>query len=167
MKQDGNQYRALFKNQAGEVTSEAATLTVHSPPAITLEPSNATVLVGESAVFEATASGSPTPTQQWEVSTNGGSTWSTIEGATSNQLTIANTTTSQSGNEYRAAFTNVGGTTFSQAATLTVATNKFSAVAWGQKLVDFRASVAADAIRKAVAGLPRDRSANVQPTSGD
>ncbi len=101
---------------------------------VTLQPASTTVKVGESAGFEASGSGYPTPSVQWEISTNAGGSWTAIAGATSEQLTIANAQSSDSGHEYRAVFTNVAGKATSAAATLTVATNRFSAVAWGQNL---------------------------------
>ncbi len=128
------EYRAVFKNAAGEATSEAATLTVHAPPLVTEQPAGTTVEVGQSVTFEVAASGFPTPTVQWEVSSNGGATFSAVEGATSDQLTIADTKVSESGDEYRAVFTNVAGKATSGVATLTVATTHYSAVAWGQNL---------------------------------
>ena len=130
--QSGYEYQAVFTNEAGTATSNAATLTVLAPPAITDQPASTTVVAGETAVFEAAASGSPTPTVQWQVSTNGGITWSEIEGATSTQLSIPGAKESQSGNEYRAVFTNTAGTATTNAARLTVASTKFDAVAWGQ-----------------------------------
>jgi alpha-tubulin suppressor-like RCC1 family protein len=133
--QDGNRYRAVFTSPAGSVTSEAATLSVHAPPVVTQGPASMTVEQGEPAVFEATASGFPAPTEQWEISTDGGATWSVVPGATSSQLTIAETQLSESGHEYRATFTNVAGQATTGAATLTVATSNFSAVAWGQNLL--------------------------------
>ena len=128
------EYRAVFKNAAGEATSEAATLTVHAPPLVTEQPVGTTVEVGQNVTFEVAASGFPTPTVQWEVSSNGGATFSAVEGATSDQLTIADTKVSESGDEYRAVFTNVAGKATSGVATLTVATTHYSAVAWGQNL---------------------------------
>ena len=130
--QSGYEYRAVFTNEFGEATSNAATLTVVAPPAVTDQPASTTVLAGETAVFEAAASGEPTPTVQWEVSTNGGASWSLIEGATSTQLSIVGAKESQSGNEYRAVFTNTRGTATTNAARLTVANSKYDAVAWGQ-----------------------------------
>ena len=61
---------------------------------------------GETAVFSSTAAGKPAPTEQWELSTDGGSTWSPIEGATSTTLTVPETTLAESGWQYRAVFTN-------------------------------------------------------------
>ena len=132
--EDGYRYRAVFTSAAGSATSEAATLTVHSPPVITAQPASTTVKTGENATFEATASGFPEPTVQWEVSTDHGSTWSTVAEATADVLTIGATTTGENNNEYRATFTNPGGSTTTNAATLTVATSRYSAVAWGSNL---------------------------------
>jgi hypothetical protein len=86
------------------------------------------VTEGESASFEAAAEGVPTPTVQWQVSTNGGTSWSNVSGDTSDTLNISDATTSESGNQYRAVFTNVVEAVGSTAATLTV-TAKQSTVA--------------------------------------
>ncbi|HEV7586436.1 MAG TPA: IPT/TIG domain-containing protein [Solirubrobacteraceae bacterium] len=132
--EDGNEYRAAFTNAAGSATSQAATLTVHAPPVVTQDPTSTTVEAGEPAVFQAAASGFPAPTVQWEVSANGGSTWSAVAGATAPTLTIEKTVLAENGREFRAAFTNLAGKATSNFATLTVATNHYSAVAWGQNL---------------------------------
>lgn len=116
----GHLYRATFKNVAGSAVTEGATLTVRTPPAVTQQPAGTTVEEGQNAVFEAAASGSPAPSVQWEVSTNSGSTWVAVAGATSTKLTISAATTSQSGYEYRAVFANVAGAATTAAATLTV-----------------------------------------------
>ena len=92
-------------------------------PSVTLNPANQTAAYGDaSATFSATASGSPVPTVQWQVSTNSGGTFSNIGGATSTTLTINNPTVTMSGNQYRAVFTNscTPATATSSAATLTV-----------------------------------------------
>ncbi|MBA3807937.1 MAG: immunoglobulin domain-containing protein [Solirubrobacterales bacterium] len=134
MAQSGLEYRAVFHNAAGEATSAPATLTVHAPPVLTVQPQSTTVEVAQSVSFEAAATGTPEPALQWEISTNSGGTWSAIGGATANQLTIASAKVSESGDEYRAAFTNVSGKATSAAATLTVATFHYTAVGWGQNL---------------------------------
>jgi alpha-tubulin suppressor-like RCC1 family protein len=130
--EDGDEYRAVFENTAGKATSEAAKLTVHNPPKVTEQPQGVTVQPNQSATFEAAASGYPAPTVQWELSTNAGSTWSTLAGATSDQLTISGVAASENGDEYRAEFTSIAGTAYSEAATLTVAVHHYIAVAWGQ-----------------------------------
>ena len=132
--ESGEEFRAVFVNAAGEATSSAASLTVHAPPVVTEQPASTTVEVGQSAVFEASAAGFPTPTVQWEVSSDGGGTWSAVEGAVGDRLTIAAAAASESGEEFRAQFTNVSGKATSTVAILTVATNHYSAVAWGQNV---------------------------------
>jgi hypothetical protein len=130
--EDGEEYRAVFENTAGKATSEAATLTVHDPPTVTEQPQGVTVQAGQSATFESSASGYPRPTVQWELSTNAGAGWSVVAGATTDQLTLSGISASENGDEYRAAFSSVAGTAYSEAATLTVAVHHYIAVAWGQ-----------------------------------
>jgi alpha-tubulin suppressor-like RCC1 family protein len=129
--ENGYEYRAVFTNSAGSATSQAATLSVHAVPVVTQQPLGVTVEVGEDATFEATATGFPTPTGQWEISTDEGKTWTPVSGAMGAQLTIANAQAAENGHQYRDVFTNSVGKTASNAATLTVATSHFSALAWG------------------------------------
>jgi hypothetical protein len=123
------QYRAVFTNSSGPAaTSTAATLTVNpkEAPKITSNPVSKIVLVGEEATFAATASGFPAPTVQWQVSTNGGTTFAndtTDAGNTTGTLTVLGSKTSLSGRQYRAVFTNsTSPAATSTAATLTVTT---------------------------------------------
>jgi Immunoglobulin I-set domain len=118
--ESGDEYRAVFTNSAGKAETTTATLTVHAPPKVTKEPTSVDVVEGKEAMFEASASGVPTPTVQWELSINGGATWSVVGGATSDTLTVASANTSESGHEYRAVFTNSAGKAQTTAATLTV-----------------------------------------------
>jgi hypothetical protein len=123
--QSGYEYRATFFNSQGHATSAPATLTVNTPPVVTHSPTSVSVTAGKPATFGAAASGSPTPTVQWQVSTNGGSTWSddvSDSGATTGTLTIVSTNAGENGNEYRAVFTNAAGTKESSAASLEVRT---------------------------------------------
>ncbi len=109
----------MFTNACGTANSNAATLTTNSPPAVTTQPASQTACAGSIAIFTAAASGSPAPTVQWQVSTDGGATWANLAGATSGTLTF----TAQvplNGYQYRAVFTNTSGTATSNAATLTV-----------------------------------------------
>ncbi|MGD0404052.1 MAG: hypothetical protein ABSB66_12745 [Candidatus Acidiferrales bacterium] len=119
----GNKYQAVFTNAAGSATSTAATLTVNAAntaPVITTNPANVTVTAPATAMFTAAASGTPTPTVQWQVSTNGGGTFTNVSGATSTTLNITNTTNAMSGNKYHAVFTNTAGSATTTNATLTV-----------------------------------------------
>lgn len=87
-----------------------------------------TIVAGAIASFNASASGNPAPTYQWQVSTDGGIKWNNITnsalyiGATTSSLAIVSTTTSLSlnGNLYRYIATNSLGSATSNAATLTI-----------------------------------------------
>src|SRR5437867_790084 len=70
------------------------------PPTITLQPTNQTVTAGQTASFTAAATGSPTPTVQWQMSRDGGVTFSNISGATSTSLSFT-TALSQRGDKHR------------------------------------------------------------------
>jgi alpha-tubulin suppressor-like RCC1 family protein len=89
-------------------------------PSITTNPTNQSVSAGQDAKVSAAASGIPAPTVQWQVSTDGGSTFSPVSGATSDSLTISSVTLSENGYEYEAVFTNGSGTATTNPATLTV-----------------------------------------------
>jgi hypothetical protein len=118
--QNGYRYRAVFTNAAGSATTTAATLTVQYAPSVSTNPKNTTVNAGQNATFTAAASGNPAPTVQWQVSTDGGNTFSNISGATGTTLTVSATTASQNGSIYRAVFTNSVGSATTGNATLTV-----------------------------------------------
>src|SRR5204863_256929 len=86
---DGKEYRARFSNLCvANVASSAATLTLDSGPLVTLNPSSQTVCPGN-VTFSAAASGSPAPTVQWQVSTDGGPTRRSSDLATSPTLTFS------------------------------------------------------------------------------
>jgi hypothetical protein len=97
----------------------SATVTVDTPPVVTENPANQTAIAGSSVSFTAAASGLPAPSVQWQVSTNSGASFTNIASATSTTLTI-DPTTSQSGYQYRAVFSNGCGSVSTTAATLTV-----------------------------------------------
>ncbi len=120
--ENGDRYRAVFTNPAGTATTTAATLTVTAPttaPAVTTDPSSATVAAGTTASFEAAAAGSPTPTVVWEVSSNSGATFTPVAGADATTYSFT-ATTGENGDRYEAVFTNPAGTATTTAATLTV-----------------------------------------------
>src|ERR1035437_9054840 len=93
-----------------------------SAPVVTLSPTSQVVETGNTATFNASASGSPTPSVQWNGSSNGGSSGSAISGATSTSYAVTSTQF-VNGYEYEAVFTNSGGTATSGAAQLTFLTN--------------------------------------------
>jgi alpha-tubulin suppressor-like RCC1 family protein len=130
--ESGDLYRAVFTNEAGHATSNEVSLTVTDAAAITEQPSGTTVEVGDDAAFEAMASGFPAPTVQWELSSDGGASWSAISGATADRLTLEDVQASQDGDEYRAVFTNTGGSAASEAVMLTVASTHYRVFGWGE-----------------------------------
>jgi plastocyanin len=95
--QNGYQYRAVFTNKAGSATTTAATLTVQYAPTVTKNPRSVTVTAGQSVTFTTAATGNPTVTVQWQVSTDGGNTFTNIAGATGTSYTIVTTTKMQNG----------------------------------------------------------------------
>jgi hypothetical protein len=116
---NGNQYKAAFTNSVSTATTTAATLTINLAPIITTSPANVTVIAGAIATFIAAATGAPTPTVQWQVSTNGGTTFTNLGGATSSTLTFA-PTAALNGNQYKAVFTNSVNSATTATATLVV-----------------------------------------------
>jgi Tol biopolymer transport system component len=94
-------------------------ITTQFAPAVTTSPSSLTITPGQTASFTAAATGTPSPTIQWQVSTDGGVTFSNITGATSTTLTFT-ASLSQNGNLFQAVFTNSVGSATSSAAQLTV-----------------------------------------------
>jgi hypothetical protein len=119
--QNGDEFRALFKNPVGQAFTTAATLTVDFAPAVTTQPVSQTVDTGSSVTLTAAASGSPTPTIAWEVSTDHGLTYTVIPGATADTYTFTASSTPSSA-LYRAQFTNTLGTATSRAASVTAGT---------------------------------------------
>jgi pimeloyl-ACP methyl ester carboxylesterase len=103
--------QAVVVTQAGIPASVA--------PAVTLQPTNETVTVDSLATFSVGASGTPNPTVQWQVSANGGATFTNVNGATNTTLSFA-AHASQNNNQYRAEFDNSAGSATSKAATLRV-----------------------------------------------
>jgi subtilisin-like proprotein convertase family protein len=96
------------------------TVTVHTPITFTSQPQNRTACQGSTVTFTAAATGT-IQTTQWQVSTNGGGTWTDIAGATTTTLTLTNVQPSQNGYRYRLALGSAGcGIVFSTAAILTV-----------------------------------------------
>ncbi|MEO8255726.1 MAG: hypothetical protein ABI868_00115 [Acidobacteriota bacterium] len=95
-------------------------------PAMTTEPTNQAVRGGQDARFTVAANGTPAPTYQWQLSTDGGSSWlnlsnDAIHGSVSTPtLTISGAPIGLNGYRYRAVATNSAGAADSSAAILTV-----------------------------------------------
>jgi hypothetical protein len=96
----------------------SATVTLNSPLLVTVNPVSQTAASG-TVTFTAAATGDPAPTVQWQVSTDGGASFTNIPSATSTTLSVT-ITPRVSGDEFRAVFTNKCGTATTSAALLTV-----------------------------------------------
>lgn len=98
-----------------------------SAPTVTTSPTNQSAVEGATATFTAAFGGFPTPTYQWQLSTNSGGSWANVTtgtGGTTTSYTTAATTISggsaNNGDQYRCVATNASGTATSAVATLTV-----------------------------------------------
>jgi len=111
---------AALTTARGTVKTGAVTLTVDAPPTVTSGPMDQPVPAGQTAMFMAIANGSPKLGVQWQVSSDDGSTWTAIKGATKTTLILKKVGSVLDGTKYRAFFTNAAGQAYSGAATLTV-----------------------------------------------
>lgn len=116
-------YRCIVSGTcAPALTSNAVILTVVSPVAITAQPTDAALCSGSNTSFTVTTTSSQPVSYQWQVSTNGGGTWTDIAGATTATLALNNVTTASNGFQYRVRVWNAACSTpaNSAVATLTV-----------------------------------------------
>jgi gliding motility-associated-like protein len=109
---DAASYAVVITGTCGNLTSNAATLTVNTAPAITGQPANLTLCAGTSATFTVTATGTGL-TYQWRK--NGAN----IAGATGASYTINNITIADAAN-YDVVITGTCATVTSNMASLTV-----------------------------------------------
>jgi len=105
-------------NPAG-ASGQQITMTIDAAPQVTTQPSAQTVTAGQPVTFTAAASGYPAPAIQWQSSSDGGSTWSNVPGATAASLSFT-ATAADNGSSYRAVFTSAAGSATTAAAALTV-----------------------------------------------
>lgn len=99
---NNNQYRVNVVNGCpSSLTSSISTLTVSMERTFLVNPSPLTTCAGADITFAVTASG-PSPSYQWQISTNGGTTFTNIAGQSSDKLNLVAVTASMSSNQYRA-----------------------------------------------------------------
>ena len=101
---DGLLVRAVATGATGPVSSAVATLTVHTPPAFTAQPSDVTADAGDDATFTVAVTGAPTPVVRWQVRAPGGA-WTDLPGGASGTLTVP-VTPAADGSSYRALASN-------------------------------------------------------------
>ena len=133
--QNNLRYRAIASNAAcNPGTSTAATLTVNTFPVITTQPASATICAAAAQTFSVTATtGVGTLTYQWQLSTDGGSSWSNIAGATTNSFAQPSVPVGQNGYRFRVVVTAGCGSVNSNAAVLTV--NSYPVVSFSPQAV--------------------------------
>ncbi|WP_333820871.1 hypothetical protein, partial [Ohtaekwangia sp.] len=128
---NGNQYRVIVSGTCTpSVTSNPATLTVQEYPEITGQPSNSIICENTSTSFTVNPGVTTSPTYQWQVSTNGGSSFSDVSnggvysGATTATLSLTNAPLTYNGYLYKVIVDGTCGTPVtSNAALLTVHAN--------------------------------------------
>ncbi len=104
--ENGNMYQCVVTGTCSPVvTSAAKTLTVNTSPVIAMEASDSTICEGNDASFSISATGTGL-TYQWEVSTNGGGSYTSAKGGiysneTTATLTITGATAAENGNMYQ------------------------------------------------------------------
>lgn len=107
-------------NSLGVVTSATGYSTPNAdyllaaPITITSQPSNKTFCEFQSATFSVVTSSTPTTSYQWEISTNGGATWTALAnntnyaGVATTTLTINSVAPSMTGYQYRVSLNRIG-----------------------------------------------------------
>jgi hypothetical protein len=158
----GNQYRVIVSlvGSAGDITSNAATLTVNARPtlAIVSQPQDQTRYQPDTANFTITANASDASviTYQWEKSDDSGTTWTPLAGETTNSYTTpATVTANDNGDQYRVVISHPAATNSpitSNVATLTVLTPVITFTLQPQSI-------------STTAGVPVTFSANASVTS--
>ncbi len=103
---NGYKYRVIVNNGCpSTIASTPATLTINSGIAIANQPQSATVCAGSNVIFNVTATGNA-PVYQWQVSTNGGTTFADITGANAASLSLNAVSGSMNNNMYRVIVSN-------------------------------------------------------------
>jgi sulfatase modifying factor 1 len=125
---DGMVFRVRASVDDQVVFSAPATLSVASPiaPSILASPLSRTVEEAGAALFTVSAEGFPSPSIQWQVSSDGGATYADLSegvpyaGVDTNTLTVAPVSLGMTGHRFRARAENSAGTVHSGSALLTV-----------------------------------------------
>lgn len=120
---DGARLRVLVTSVDGAVTLTSSAATLHvtaapAPPAITLAPTDLSLVEGQGGSMSVTASGSSL-SYQWQASSDG-STFADIAGATSATLVLETVVVADDGKRFRVVITNAQGVVTSPAARLAV-----------------------------------------------
>jgi parallel beta-helix repeat protein len=112
----GSTYAVVVSDGAGSATSNSASLVVSDPlpPALSGQPQNQTVQVGQAASFSVSATGTGTLTYQWQKNSVN------IDGAVGSSYTTPAATAADSGSTYAAVVSDSAGSVTSSTAVLSV-----------------------------------------------
>ena len=102
---DGQKLRCELSYTAADgncrsIYTDVLSLTVVKAPSFSKQPESKTIKTGESAVFEAAASGANSLSYRWQYSDDG-KAWTDIEGETSTSYTVSEAADSLNGRQYR------------------------------------------------------------------
>ncbi len=126
---DAASYDVIVSNASGSVTSRTAKLvTLINPvaPVFETQPESSATSSSGAVSFSVVASGTPTPTYQWQRLPAGASTWATLAntttyaGVTTATLVLRATTNAMNGDRFRCIATNSAGNKTSNEAVLTI-----------------------------------------------
>jgi hypothetical protein len=118
---NNNLFRCTATNSSATATSNPALLTVNSAIGAISSPLNQKVSAGLPATFSITfTSTGGASTYQWQKSTDDGTTWADVTGATGLSYTKSTTVVSDDESKFRCVVTNTAGTAASGAGLLTV-----------------------------------------------
>jgi uncharacterized repeat protein (TIGR03803 family)/predicted outer membrane repeat protein len=116
--------RGFARSIGGFTDIGAVEQSVLNGPIVQTNPVSAIITAGQNTSFTATASGSPTPSVQWQVNSGNGfmsiTDGGVYSGSATATLSITGAQTSMSGDQYQAVFTNSNGSSTSLVATLGV-----------------------------------------------
>ncbi|MGI2335549.1 MAG: FG-GAP-like repeat-containing protein [Dehalogenimonas sp.] len=123
-----------FSYQAfdGYEYSNNATVTInveYNSPVIVQNPGDVSIVYGADAIFEASATGNPEPTIQWQESIDNGVTWSDIPGADGLSYLVDQPPVVLNGRQFRGVFSNIHGTVYTSAAMLSITPRPISVAA--------------------------------------
>ena len=134
----------------------APTITPCTAPTVSQQPASQTVVTGSTVTFSAAATTETTPTVQWQLSVDHGTTWAAVPGLTSPTFSGV-ATPYTNGWEVRAQFTNPIGSATTNPALLTVASTAVGlptngATLSGSSLLDASATAGATQVQFVLTG---------------
>ncbi len=97
-------YKVAFSTPTCNSDTTVVTVKVVNPVTNVVNPSDTSVCIGGNTLFKVSAAGGPV-TYQWQLSTDGGTTWTNISGATAATLNLTAVTQAMNKNRYRVILT--------------------------------------------------------------